>query len=320
MNDSKYRKIEKNQQGLHDKFLHLVTTELDWYEREALALLGKKRLPALQDNQIIQQMLAKSPNDENKKLSDPAYYTANVVAYLKVCKDILQPNFIKQFDVSSGGVLDDLIIYNYHRLFRALLFDSLVLLNEYAYRIKERVEPPYGCGKNLSQHHMTMYQSLKQSIFGQASFHSFTEIQPDLAVSIIRQIVELRVRRAFGVLGWYQPQTQSVEPLPISKLFEEIKKHESDIDLSVPLECLMRIYGWSNIFLHTGIKDYIWKPIVVKQYLKEFCLGKQGQYNVNGGVVVTKSVLAAIVRSLEQAHPAGAQIIIINPEAVVKDA
>jgi hypothetical protein len=319
MNFSIYLDIEKTQKGLHEKFLRLVSVELGWYEQEALALLGKRHLPSIKDDQIIQQMLAKSPTDEKKKAVDPAYYTANVVAYLKVCKELLHPDFIKRFEAVPDADMDELVVYNYHRLFQGLLFDSLALLNEYAVRVKG-IQEPYGCGKNLWQHHMTMYQSLRQSIFGQASFHSFIEVEPDLAISIIRQIVELRVRRAFGILGWFQPTTQSFEPLAMSKLFEEIGKHKSDIDLSVPLECLIRIYGWSNIFLHTGIKDYSWKPMVVKEYLKEFCLGKQNQYNVNGGVVVTESVLAAIIASLEQAHPSGAQVTQINPEAVVKDA
>lgn len=319
MNSMTYLNIDKTQNGLHEKFQRLVNEELRWYEEEALTLLGKKRLPSINDDQIIEQMLAKSPNDEKKKLDQPTYYIANVVAYLKVCRELLQPDFIKHFEVVQGAEMDELVVYNYHRLFRGLLIDSLVLLNEYAVRIKS-VKEPYGCGKNLCQHHMTMYQSLRQSIFGQASFHSFVEVEPNLAISIIRQIVELRVRRAFGILGWFQPTTQSFEPLAMSKLFEEINKHKNDVDLSVPLECLIRIYGWSNIFLHTGIKEYSWKPLVVKEYLKEFCLGKRSQYNVNGGVVVTQSVLDAIINSLEQAHPSGAQVIKIKPEAVVKNA
>jgi hypothetical protein len=319
MNSMIYLDIEKTQKGLYEKFQRLVSTELNWYENEALALLGKKRLPSIKDDQLIQKMLAKSPNDEKKKLADPTYYTANVVAYLKLCKNILHPNFIKKFEVVLGTEMNELVVYNYHRLFYELLFDSLVLLNEYAARIKG-TEKPYRCRKNMWQHHVTMYQSLRQSIFGQASFHSFIEVEPDLAISIIRQIVELRIRRAFGVLGWFKPTTQSLEPLAMSKLFEEINKHKNDVDLSIPFESLIRIYGWSNIFLHTGIKEYSWKPIVVKEYLKEFCLGKRNQPNVDGGIVVTKSVLAAIIVSLEQAHPSGAQVMQIEPEAVVKDA
>lgn len=319
MNYQTYLDIEKTQSGLHDKFQRLVSVELDWYENEAMALLGKSRLPSIGDDQIIQQMLAKSPNDEKKKSTDPAYYAANAVAFLKLCRDLLKSDFIKHFEVVPGSEVDDLVVYNYHRLFQGLLFDSLILLNEYAVRIKG-VSPPYGCGKNLWQHHVTMYQSLRQSIFGQASFHSFVEVEPDLSISIIRQIVELRVRRAFGVLGWFQPTTQSFEPLAMSKLFEEIKKHKSDVDFSVPFECLTRIYGWSNIFLHTGVKEYLWKPMIVKEYLKEFCLGKQNQYNVNGGVVVKEVALTAIISSLEQAHPSGAQVLQIDPEAVVEDA
>jgi hypothetical protein len=316
MNYSTYLKIEATQTGLHEKFTLLLSNELQWYEKEAVRLLGKKRLPTVKDDQLIQQILPKSPNDAGQQSAGPTYYAANVVAYLKVCRGLLSQEFIERFD--SKSPLDGLVIYNYHRLFQGLLFDSLVLLNEYCENV-ERATGVYGCGRNPLQHHATLYQSLRQAIFGQRSFHSCIEVEPALAISIIRQLVELRIRRAFGVLGWYQPASQSIEPLPMGTLFEEIAKHRDDIDLSMPLECLTRIYGWSNIFLHSGIKDHSWKPLFVKEYIKEFCLGKQNPYNVNGGVVVTKAALAEIVASLNVRHPAGAIVLECSPEAIIRD-
>lgn len=315
MNFSEYLTIEKTQKGLHDKFSLLVSSGLAWYEDEAVTLFNKSRLNAIKADQIIQQILPKSPNDLSKKQTDIAYYNANVVAYIKVCKELLSQEFIKNFD--SKSQLDNLVIYNYHSLFQGLLLDSLVLLNEYSVKVKGELEI-YGCGKNPLQHHMTLYQSLKQSIFGQSSFHSFIEIEPDLAISIIRQIVELRTRRAFGVLAWYHPASQSIEPLPMSTLFKEIAKHKDHIDLSMPLECLERIYGWSSIFLHAGIKDYSWKPLFVKEYIKEFCLGKNKPYNLNGGVVVKKAVLSKIITSLNESGLR--EVISCIPESFVKDA
>ena len=161
---------------------------------------------------------------------------------------------------------------------------------------------------------------MRQSIYGQSSFHAFREIEPDLAISIIRQLIELRVRRAFGVLGWYEPNSQSIEPLPMNQIFRVLNQHRSDVDFSIPFDCLVRIYGWSNIFLHIGIKESSWKHIFVTNYLKEFALGKVPSTNgwsVNSGMTVKQSILDTIINELEAAHPKNAEIIRCKPEAVL---
>lgn len=310
-------KIEKSQSGLFSKFESLLNHELGWFENEALRQFGIKRFPNKNGDQLIQQILGKSPNDENKKKSGKEYYIANAMTYLKVVKEILTDDFIKKFGPKES--VDELTIYNYHQVFQNLIFDSLVLLNEYCVNVK-KVEPEYGCGKGYSQHTLTLYQSLRQSIFGQSSFHSFIEVEPDLSISIIRQLVELRVRRAFGVLGWYLPNTQSMEPLALTVLFDVIKPYAEEIDFSIPFDCLVRIYGWSNIFLHLGIKDCSWKHIFVKDYLIEFALGKRSSMNSNSGIALSQTTLDNIVNELESDHPKNAQVIRCKPEAEIREA
>lgn len=314
--DKSYLRIEKSQSGLHAKLQSLRDTELAWYTAEALDHFSLKRLPIKKEDQLIQQTLGKSPSDEEKKRTEKTYYVANTVAYLKVVKGLLTDEFIQRFDASKP--LDDLVIYNYHRVFQNLLFDSLVLLNEYS-AIKKQ-PPRYACGKNPWQHSLTLYQSLRQAIFGQVSFHSFIEVEPDLSISLIRQIVELRVRRAFGILGWYDPAKDRFEPFPMGRFFDAIAKYRSDIDFSVPLDCLVRIYGWSNIFLHTGIKDCSWKHILVKDYLKEFSIGKYDGHDVNDGISMPKQVLDSVIAELEAAHPNNARLVRHQPEANVSGA
>lgn len=179
----------------------------------------------------------------------------------------------------------------------------------------------YSCGKSPYQHTLTLYQSLRQSIYGQSSYHSFIEVEADLSISIIRQLLEIRVRRAFGVLGFYDPLKNSVDPLSMSKIFDVLKKYESKIDFSMPFDCLVRIYGWSNIFLHTGLKEYSWKHIFVTNYLKEFALGKPPSKkggSVDSGITIdSESILTEIHKELEQGHPQDVQVITCKPEAKI---
>ncbi len=312
-----YLKIEKSQSGLFSKFNSLIDSELSWFECEALKHFEINQLPCKNGNQLVQQILGKSPNDEKIKKSGREYYIANSIAYLQVVRELLTADFISKFNPEK--TVNELTIYNYHRVLQSLLFDSLALLNEYCINVKN-IEPEYCCGKGYSQHTLTLYQSLRQSIFGQSSYHSFIDVEPDLSISIIRQMIELRVRRAFGVLGWYFPDTQSMEPLALTVLFDAIKPYAKDIDFSIPLDCLIRIYGWSNIFLHIGIKDCSWKPILVKNQLIEFAIGKKGSSSVNSGIVLSQTILDKIVIDLESNHLNGAQIIRCQPESNILNA
>lgn len=314
MNKTGYLKLEKTKSGLSDKFRALREEQLPWYEQEALKHFGLKRLPQQSADDFIRQSLGKSPNDDNRKRKTKQYYVANVVGYLSVMNKLLNDKFLENFEKQEE---DKLVVYNYHRVIRNLLFDSLVLLNEFSCHVLKD-EPKYGCGKGYQQHSMTIYQSLRQSIYGQASFHSFIEVQPDLSISLIRQLVELRLRRAFGVLGWYDANIESLEPLPLGALLEVLKRFEKDIDFSMPLDCLIRIYGWSNIFMHTGFKDCSWKHIFVTDYIAEFAMGKREKMSVKSGISLSADVQHQIVKELEKNHPKGAKILRCEPEAAIK--
>lgn len=314
MKKSDYTKIEKSQSALFDKFRAIRDEQLEWYEKEALKLFCLKRLPQTNDNDHIRQILGKSPNNEKRLMAGKQYYIANATVYISVMKGLLTDDFIEHF--SEKNQLDDLVIYNYYRVVRNLLFDSLVLLNEFSCLVLKD-EPKYGCGKGYQQHSVTLYQSLRQSIYGQASFHSFVEVEPDLSISIIRQLVELRLRRAFGVLGWYDPNSKSMEPLSLSLLLTVLEQYKDDIDFSMPFDCLTRIYGWSNIFLHTGIKDCSWKHIFVKDYIAEFAMGKRDKYSSKNGIALPKITLQRIHDELESKHPKGAKVIQCDPQASI---
>lgn len=318
MNQSDYLHIDKYQFGLYSKFRALKDIQINWYKSEVLKHLKLKRLPSICDDQIIKQILAKSPNDNEKKLTTKTYYVSNVIAYLKTINSLLSEDFIANFSKPFEGD-ESLIVYNYHRIVQNLLFDSLVLLNEYSQNVENK-PPIYQCGKSNKQHNLTIYKSLRQSIYGQSSFHSSINVQPDLSISIIRQLVELRIRRAFGILAWYDNSKSSIEVMPMNSLFEIIKKYKDDIEFSMPFDCLIRVYGWSNIFLHSGIKDYSWKHIFVTDYLNEFALGKPANssgLNVYSGIALEQMVLDNVVIVLKMLKPEGFELITCNPEAYI---
>lgn len=314
-----YLEIGEKRNQLKNKFRLLKDSQLSWFEAEAKELFQLKRLPTRNPENILQQILGKSPNDAEKKAQQKDYYLSNAVGFLAIMNNLLTDEFIDAFVCFNKN--NELLNYNYHRLVQHLLFDSLVMLNEYSVYVANS-EPRYGVGKSSGQHTLTLYQSLRQSIYGQSSFHSFREVEPDLSITIIRQLIELRVRRAFGILGWYDSSKNSVEPIAMSKIFEVLTQHESDIETAIPLSMIARIYGWSNIFLHSGVKEYGWKHILVTEYLKPLALGKPlgpNGFNVNSGFSTTQATLDLIISKLEAGHPSGATVINCKQELVVKN-
>lgn len=318
MNEKTYLHFESSKAGLAAKFRELSQEGVDWFRSEALEVFGKKQFPNKSDDSLIQQTLAKSPNDETRKRNGREFYLANASIFITQLSELCAKDFIENFEAAEE---DELTLYNYSRVLRNLLYDSLILLNEYLAIVKGE-DARYGVGKGHKQHTLTIYHSLNQSIYGQASFHAFRETQPDLSISIIRQLIELRIRRAFGVLGYFDATTESLQPLPMGRVFEVLSSHKERIDFSMPFDCLVRIYGWSNIFLHTGLKEYSWSPIFVTKYIQTFSLGKSADlgegWSANSGIQTSEEVLDSVHRDLESLLPKSAEIVHCEPEAVIQ--
>ena len=84
-------------------------------------------------------------------------------------------------------------------------------------------------------------------------------------------------------------------------LFEVLEAHEQSIRLSVPLSDLRRIYGWSNMYVHTGMRDYIWLPYFATKYLNSFFRGGEhaSRSSVYTGIITSKATIEAIQADVE---------------------
>lgn len=314
---SDYLALQESATGLREKIARLPSEHLPWYEGEVLRLFGLRQLPPLSAGRVIQQALPKSPGDRARKILNKTFYVAHAVAYLQVMRDHFGPALNACLEARAE---ERLLLYNTHRLLQALLFDSLVLLDDYLRRVK--AEPGrYGVMKSPQQGTFSLYQAARQAVFGQSSCHAFVEIEADLAISLIRQLIELRLRRGFGVLAWYQEATDQVEPLTMGVLFEVLKGYRDQIGCALPLEELIRLYGWANQFLHAGLKEYAWTPLVALEALRPLMLGpvptEGAGWNLHHGLVLSAEVLAAIRADLERRCKPGQSLITMEPQARV---
>ena len=90
-------------------------------------------------------------------------------------------------------------------------------------------------------------------------------------------------------------------PLALSEIINVIAQHKDGITFAVPFEHINRLYQWSNIYMHSGLKQYVWSPIFALHYLRSFLLG--GRYgtgtSVNAGIIAPYGVIKQIQSSIE---------------------
>lgn len=92
---------------------------------------------------------------------------------------------------------------------------------------------------------MEIHNVLRQGLYGTFSFHTFSDMEIDASIAVIRQLIELRMRRAFGTIS-YIDQNDNIKPLDMSKLFEVLKEYEKEIEWPIILSNFERIYKWGN--------------------------------------------------------------------------
>jgi hypothetical protein len=87
-------------------------------------------------------------------------------------------------------------------------------------------------------------------------------------------------------------------------IFDVLSKYaqESKIEFAVPLEHIQRIYRWSNVHIHTGLKDFSWKYLIAYKYLWTLMAGKRidGRRWIDYGIETDERTLEEIQDTVKQ--------------------
>lgn len=136
---------------------------------------------------------------------------------------------------------------------------------------------------------------------------------------MLRVALETRIRFGFGLLGVLDLSNQTILPLNMSTILAAIKLHESKFKLTIPLQHIERIYGWSNIYVHLGLKHFTWSPIFALDYLNPLLRG--GDYpsgtSVHAGIYIGRTTLLEIqdeAKSAYQLDPTKYELVSLPPE------
>ena len=173
----------------------------------------------------------------------------------------------------------------------------------------------YPASVNRPIHTMELHNVLRQAVYGNISFHSFADYETAAPIAVIRQIIELRIRRAIGVLGYIDESSINIYPLKMTKVFEIIKQYP-DIIFPNHLTYLERIYQWSNLYIHSGKGDFAWITFFLEKYLRPLSFGdrkKDGNWSFKNAITVTKETLDNIKQDIQNLNP-NLQLLTCDPE------
>lgn len=279
--------------ALSDAFASFV----DWYYTAGRALyvhafkhetnMDCGRVRKLQS--VIEQAYPKNVNELEKRTKWNDYYKSNAYLFIQEVDFITEP--FRNFSPIQIGELPELQTKNNLAILKPILHDGIQLIEDWAHFV-EGVPGVYGVGKNMIDPTLHYYHSALQTIYGTPSSFAFMDNHSDTSIVTLRAAIELRLRRAFGVLGKEKMADGSFEPLNLSILLSQIDDTDDRVLFAIPMHIISRIYSWANIYTHTGLRGYRWAPISALKYLRPFLLGTDrpanGSYSVHSGLIATE--------------------------------
>ena len=270
-------------------------------EEDLLSFLGIKSLPRRDTDQIIEGMITESDIDFDNKVIEQNYYYCSAHAILIVLKYIFPPDFIQELEFFDRNPQTKFFVNNYWEILKWILLDVSDLKNLYNCEINGdmRFEPNIR-GRKIQT--PSIHQVLRQGLFGSVSAHSFADKEISATIGTIRQLIELRIRRAFGLLAYQDTQKKnSLVPLNMSDIFNVIALFKDDIVFPLKFENIRRIYNWSNRFIHGGYGDYSWIPFFINLAFRDFIFGhteENGNSSMYNGIATTQETIDLMQRIL----------------------
>lgn len=306
--------------GLGTPSLQQTTDFADWLRSDGIQLFKdafhqetNQPVPTLPNDKLIEQAYPKNLNEIEKKQGQQAFYASNAQIFADTCCWIASIVAMAGSDPRAEPFAS-----RHHALLHRMTLDALALLADWA-ALTQGTPAMYGIGKNSWHSAFQISHATEQLMFAGSPFFTFADNATDSGTALLRVALETRIRFGFGLLGVLDVSSQTVLPLNMSTILTAIGHHESRFQLAVPLQHIERIYGWSNIYVHVGLKHFTWSPIFALRYLNPLLRGGKcpGGASVNAGIYIDKATLIAIQNEAESAckiDPTKHKLVSITPE------
>lgn len=307
---------EEEQVSFLDYFKYLLETDFEDLENQLKERLEIKKFPNRSKEQLVEGIIATTPKELEKKRKNKNYYICNANCLLNTIRKIFTKDL---YAILSKKETPQIAIHNYEHILKCFLLDSEELCNLYANNMKKDFEYKAFIDSRYI-HYMSIHQILRHSLYGQVSVHSFSDMEISASIAVIRQLIEIRIRRAFGVVSYIDSKGNLI-PLDLSSIFEAVKRHKKEIDFPIAIENIERIYKWANMYIHSGLQELSWIPYFIEDVLKELNFGKveDRKWDVKNGISTTQSVIDKIHKELkDEVNEKGLKIYTCKLELILK--
>ncbi len=254
-------------------------------------ILQVKKLPPVDLENIIQGTIFNSLKDQAKKYQDKNYYLQNANALNYVAERMIQV-------IKSKKRHSKLALYNFAEIINKLSFDSILLIQRAAEF--KNIKFKRSIWKSEVHRDYDMIRGLKILLYGQDSLQFIFPNVPDSSLGIIRIAIENRIRSATGCYGVVN-KDNSIGPLDLSVIFDKLIKYKDCIKFGIKLENIVRIYKWTNMYVHAGSISYFWCPYIIYDYLAPLFIGGKTHtgYSIYAGIQMPENVIYKIWSEIE---------------------
>lgn len=294
---NKYSSKERNPQEVISFATWLGNDAIQLY-KDAFKQETKHSIPSLPQEKLIEQAYPKGVNEFDKKHLQQAFYSANAQLFIDTCSWVA-PAIVNAHSNQSAHA--DAFSIRHYNLLMYLTLDALTLLEHWA-AFTQDSHGVYGIGRNNFHDSFQLSHAVDQLLFTGSPFFTFTDLATDAGTAVLRVALETRLRFGFGLLGVTEKSTGAITPLNLRIVLEAVETHEKNMKLAIPFQHIDRLYGWSNIYVHLGLKSFTWSPIFASRYLNPFLRGVEGGADINSGICISKEMIEAIQDKVESSY------------------
>ena len=190
-------------------------------------------------------------------------------------------------------------------LLREIALEGVVIA-DYAHCLVKGKYAGFGLWKTNMTHSYPVFEAAKMLLRSKVDRVSIAEIPVRLtSVFLLRQAIELRLRHALGIVS---VSNDSGRPVRVdgSKLLTLVKNANGAVDMKVSCRLLEGVFGWTNRYIHSGLRPYLWEAEYACFLLAPLFAGviePDGSQNLYGAVRIKKAFYEDVERELRTLFP-----------------
>lgn len=271
-----------------DRGAKLVDEYAGQYLRSWEAVLGKALKDTYDNQWIVGNAFYSNFEDLAKKVRKKEFYVAHITVIKKVLEDMAQ--WLRILEDRNDASLTRWQANGTLKLFEETATWAIELLQQYADMAGLQFERALHINK--IGHHRIIFDTCRDLWYGNF-------VQDSWATAVmIRQCLEIRLRHCLDIMGLEIDGKQV--PLPVTHVLEALTEEDS-AQSEVQWHILKKVYGWSNIYVHTGAKDHPWLAGYAMFLLRPLMTGIEedgGRWSVDNAIKISEAGVERVYDSI----------------------